>query len=109
VRELIERQSRRRQAATGGESSIPLDAETERALAAQGLTMIRCPMAESRGHGAQDRQSAYGRHHPRRHRHRASGLIDAAIKSARAIDIPVTGIDFLVELPSRRLRVHRGQ
>ena len=36
IRELIEAQSRRRQAATGGESRIPLDHETERTLRAAG-------------------------------------------------------------------------
>src|SRR3546814_17779502 len=33
VKALIERQSRRRSAATGGESTIPLDPETERCVA----------------------------------------------------------------------------
>ena len=36
VRTLIEKQSRRRAAATGGESRIPVDAETERCIAAAG-------------------------------------------------------------------------
>ena len=36
VRELIERQTKRRLAATGGESAIPMDAETERCLAVAG-------------------------------------------------------------------------
>src|SRR3546814_13809739 len=34
---LIEKQSRRRQAATGGESSIPLDEETQRCLRDRGF------------------------------------------------------------------------
>src|SRR5690606_5888695 len=36
---LIEKYNRRRMAATGGESRVPLDAETDRALAAAGCTM----------------------------------------------------------------------
>src|SRR5690606_369878 len=39
VRELIEKQSRRREAATGGESSIPLDDETKRAVARRGYSL----------------------------------------------------------------------
>jgi hypothetical protein len=42
VRELIERQSRRRQAATGGESRIPVDAETARCLRARAWSSTRC-------------------------------------------------------------------
>ncbi|HEY4541937.1 MAG TPA: N-acetylglutaminylglutamine synthetase, partial [Noviherbaspirillum sp.] len=41
--QLIERQSARRAAATGGESTIPVDAETERCLAAQGLNYDSVP------------------------------------------------------------------
>ena len=39
VRTLIEKQSRRRAAATSGESRIPLDAETERCVAAAGRAL----------------------------------------------------------------------
>ena len=39
ILELIEAQSRRRQAATGGESRIPLDSETDRIIRAAGYTM----------------------------------------------------------------------
>ncbi|MFP4126305.1 MAG: N-acetylglutaminylglutamine synthetase, partial [Alphaproteobacteria bacterium] len=39
IGQLIERQSRRRMAATGGESRIPLDGETERALARAGVAL----------------------------------------------------------------------
>jgi D-alanine-D-alanine ligase-like ATP-grasp enzyme len=43
IRALIEAQSRRRAAATGGESRIPLDAETERCLAALGYGLDDVP------------------------------------------------------------------
>ncbi len=39
IRRLIEVQSRRRMAATGGESRIPVDAETKRCLEQQGLIL----------------------------------------------------------------------
>src|SRR5690606_12194860 len=39
IRGLIEHQSRRRSAATGGESRIPIDAETERTLAQAGFAL----------------------------------------------------------------------
>src|SRR5690606_8198307 len=43
VRSLIAAQSRRRAAATGGESTIPLDAETERCLGLAGFTLDSVP------------------------------------------------------------------
>jgi GNAT-family acetyltransferase (TIGR03103 family) len=99
VRDLIEAQSRRRAAATGGESRIPMDAETERCVRAAGLDMDAVP---EQGHEIVVRKTANlhtggtihdvtGETHP--------ALIDAAIAAARAIDIPVTGIDLMVRTP----------
>jgi len=99
VRALIERQSRRRAAATGGESKIPLDAETERCLASAGLALDDVP---AQGAEIQVRRTANlhtggtihdvtDEVHPE--------LIAAAVRAARAIDIPVTGIDFIVRSP----------
>jgi GNAT-family acetyltransferase (TIGR03103 family) len=99
LRELVERQSRRRAAATGGESKIPLDAETERCLAAAGFALDDVPAA---GVEIQVRKTANlhtggtihdvtDRVHPR--------LVEAAVKAARAIRIPVTGIDLMVRSP----------
>lgn len=99
IRELIERQSRRRMAATGGESSIPLDGETERTVAAAGYDFetilpegtalnVRRTANLHTGGTIHDVTSHV---HPR--------LVDAAIRAARAIDIPVTGIDFMVPSP----------
>jgi hypothetical protein len=42
VRQLIERWSRRRMAATGGESRVPMDAETERCVRDAGYGMDDC-------------------------------------------------------------------
>ena len=97
VRQLIETQSRRRAAATGGESTIPIDAETERCVIEAGLGMDD---RLERGREVTVRKTA-NLHtggtivdvteevHPK--------LIQAAIKAAKAIDIPVTGIDFMVK------------
>lgn len=100
VRQLIETLSRRRAAATGGESTIPIDGETERCLQMSDLTLDDV-LAEGRdvvvrkaanlhtGGSIHDVTSIV---HPR--------LVEAAIKAARAIDIPVVGIDFMVKAPT---------
>ena len=99
IRALIEHQSRRRAAATGGESSIPIDAETERCVRLAGYALDDVPEA---GVEVQVRKTANlhtggtihdvtDEVHPQ--------LVAAAVKAARAIDIPVTGIDFIVPSP----------
>jgi len=99
VRKLIESQSRRRAAATGGESRIPMDAETERCLALAGYDYDSVP---ERGVEIAVRKTANlhtggtihdvtAETHPT--------LINAAIEAARAIEIPVTGIDLMVKSP----------
>ncbi|HML91541.1 N-acetylglutaminylglutamine synthetase [Methyloceanibacter sp.] len=100
VRELIERQTRRRLAATGGESAIPMDAETERCLAAAGFRYDDIPAADesivvrktANLHTGGTIHDVTGILHP--------ALIDAAVAAARAIEIPVTGIDFIVKTPT---------
>jgi GNAT-family acetyltransferase (TIGR03103 family) len=100
VRQLIETLSRRRVAATGGESTIPVDAETERCLQMSDLTLdvvleegrdvvVRKAANLHTGGSIHDVTAIV---HPR--------LVDAAIKAARAIDIPVVGIDFMVKAPT---------
>jgi GNAT-family acetyltransferase (TIGR03103 family) len=99
ARDLIETQSRRRSAATGGESSIPIDSETERCLAVAGLGLDDVPEAgveiavrrTANLHTGGTIHDVTGETHP--------ALIDAAIAAARAIDIPVTGIDLMVKSP----------
>ena len=100
IRELIEKQSRRRQAATDGESSIPIDAETERCVEEAGyrlddvlpygryLTVRKTANLHTGGtiHDVTDRL------HPT--------VIRAAKDAAAALDIPVTGLDFIVPDPS---------
>ena len=100
LRRLIELQSRRRSAATGGESSIPIDQETERCLAGAGYSLDDVPEAgteitvrkTANLHTGGSIHDVTGIVHPR--------LVDAACRIARAIDIPVVGIDFMVKAPS---------
>ena len=99
LRALIEHQSRRRAAATGGESTIPIDTETERCLAAAGYglddvapegeeIMVRKAANLHLGGTIHDVTAEV---HPT--------LIRAAVAAARAIDISVTGIDLMVQSP----------
>lgn len=99
IRSLIAYQSRRRAAATGGESTIPIDAETERCLAEAGLS-LGSVLEDGRQvvvrrtanlHTGGTFHDVTGEIHPR--------LAEAAVKAARAIDIPVVGIDFMVRSP----------
>lgn len=99
IARLIERQSARRAAATGGESKIPMDTETERCLAAQGLTLESVP---ENGQSVQVRKTANLHtggtiHDVTAELHPA--LRDAAEAAARALHIPVVGLDFLVPSP----------
>ena len=99
VRELIARQSRRREAATGGESSIPLDAETERCVAAAGLTLEDVPEVnrEVAVRKAANLHTGGTIHDVTDHVHPT--LVEAAVQVARAIGIPVVGVDFIVRSP----------
>ncbi|TCD13673.1 N-acetylglutaminylglutamine synthetase [Oricola cellulosilytica] len=101
VRELIAAQSRRRSAATGGEAKIPLDAETERTVRGAGYELDGVLPAEEQ---IAVRKTANlhtgGTIHDVTDSVNVT-LLDAAVAAARAIDIPVTGIDFLVQSPRR--------
>lgn len=96
VRDLIEAQSRRRQAATGGESRIPVDEETERAIRSAGYewdsvlpTGTHLAVRKTANlHTGGILEDVTDSLHP--------VLADAAVQAARALDIPVTGMDLLV-------------
>jgi GNAT-family acetyltransferase (TIGR03103 family) len=99
VGELIAAQSRRRAAATGGESRIPLDDETRRAVGRGGHDLETVLPADEQ---LQVRRTA--NLHTGGTIHDVTDsvhpvLVDAAVKAARAIDIPVTGIDLMVKSP----------
>ncbi len=97
IKALIEAQSRRRQAATGGESRIPMDDETERTLRAAGFDYDSVLPAGQRLdvrrtanlHTGGVLEDVTERLHP--------VLAEAAIRAARALDIPVVGLDFMVQ------------
>ncbi len=100
IRALIERQSRRRAAATGGESQIPLDSETERTVEQAGYDFDTVLDA---GKELEVRKTA--NLHTGGTLHDVTGILhrqlaDAAIAAARAINIPVTGIDLMVKSPT---------
>jgi GNAT-family acetyltransferase (TIGR03103 family) len=93
---LIEAQSRRRQAATSGESKIPLDHETERTLNAAGYDYNSIlPAGEhlfvrrtANLHTGGILEDVTAILHPT--------LVDAAVRAARALDIPMVGLDLMV-------------
>lgn len=96
VTALVREASRRRQRATGGESSIPLDDATAEVVADAGHTMDD---VLPRGQRLRVRRTANlhtggtiddvtDRLHP--------DIAAAAVRASRAIGIPVTGLDFMV-------------
>ncbi len=96
VSTLIEKQSRRRSAATGGESRIPMDRETERCIGEAGYN-LETVLPENTNltvrktanlHTGGTIHDVTSKLHPTLHK--------AAINAARAINIPVTGLDFVV-------------
>lgn len=99
VEKMIEMQSRRRTTATGGESSIPMDSETKRCVQEAGLTLESIlPKGQelyvrkaANLHTGGTITDVTNETHPT--------LIDAAVRAARAIEIPVTGIDLMVTSP----------
>ncbi|WP_422378832.1 N-acetylglutaminylglutamine synthetase [Roseibium sp.] len=99
IRELIETQSRRRSAATGGESTIVIDDEVDRCLDAHDVALddilpqgqVLAVRRTANLHTGGTIHDVTGETH--------HTLIDAAIRAARAIEIPVTGIDLMVKDP----------
>jgi GNAT-family acetyltransferase (TIGR03103 family) len=96
VRKLIQKQSRRRSTATDGESTIPIDDETERVVKLEGYTLDD---TLPKGTTIRVRKTANlhtgGTIHdvtPRLH----PALRIAAERAANAINIPVVGVDFIV-------------
>ncbi len=96
IRELIERQSRRRAAATEGESTIPMDEHTTATVAEQGYDLDDpLPDAEvltvrrtANLHTGGTIHDVTAQLHPE--------LADAAVRTAQVIGIPVVGVDLLV-------------
>ncbi len=96
IADLIVSQSRRRSAATRGESRIPLDAETERCVRARGYEMGDILPA---GEALEVRKTA--NLHTGGTIHDVTALLnpklrEAAERAARVLDVPVVGLDLLV-------------
>jgi GNAT-family acetyltransferase (TIGR03103 family) len=99
IRTLIEKQSRRRAAATGGESRIPLDEETGRCLARQ-----QHSLDDVLPEGAIIRVRDTANLHTGGTLHDVTDqlsdtLRSVAVRAARALKIPVVGLDFMVPAP----------
>ncbi|HEX2074128.1 MAG TPA: N-acetylglutaminylglutamine synthetase, partial [Geodermatophilus sp.] len=96
VTDLVRTTSRRRERATGGESSIPLDETTAEVVAEAGYDMDDVPPSGERIqvrrtanlHTGGTIEDVTDRLHP--------AIAEAAVRASRAIGIPVTGLDFLV-------------
>jgi GNAT-family acetyltransferase (TIGR03103 family) len=96
IEQLIEKQSRRREAATSGESRIPVDGETRRCVAAAGFDMqavlpagMELPVRRAANlHTGGTLHDVTYFLHPR--------LEAAALRAAQVLDIPVVGLDLIV-------------
>ncbi|MFC3676543.1 N-acetylglutaminylglutamine synthetase [Ferrovibrio xuzhouensis] len=101
VIELIEKQSRRRAAATGGESRIPLDEETERCVRAAGFGFTDVlPQGEALAVRKTANLHTGGTiHDVTEHLH--ADLAAAAIRAAAVLHMPLVGFDFIVRAPDQ--------
>ncbi|GJL83767.1 MAG: glutathione synthase [marine bacterium B5-7] len=97
IADLITKQSRRRSAATGGESTIPMDDETERCVTEAGFDL---ESVLAHGQSLNVRKTANlhtgGTLHDVTHNLHPA-LVDAALTGARVLNMPLVGFDFLVE------------
>lgn len=101
VESLIAAANRRRAAATGGESRIPLDEETQRCLGEAG---VDCRTVLEVGRTVRVRRAANLHtggtiHDVTAQLHPELGA--AAKRAAAALDIPVVGLDFIVASPEQ--------
>ncbi|GGM19928.1 GNAT family N-acetyltransferase [Micromonospora sonchi] len=101
IAELIERQSRRRSAATGGESRIPLDEMTRDVVTEAGYELhdvlpegqVLAVRRTANLHTGGTIHDVTGELHP--------VIAEACVVASRALDIPVTGLDLLVPAPDQ--------
>lgn len=96
VLQLIKKQSRRRERATGGESKIPLDEELKRTVHNAGYVLddILPNGTELQVRKAANLHVGGTIHDVTNELH--EDIAEAAIKAAHALQIPVTGLDFIV-------------
>lgn len=100
IRELIEKQSRRRSAATGGESRIPMDTETERCVVNAGH-QLEDVLADGETVAVREAANLHtgGTLHDVTDE-LSEALRDASVRCAKSLDMPVVGLDFIVPEPS---------
>jgi GNAT-family acetyltransferase (TIGR03103 family) len=100
IRKLIERQSKRRSAATHGESRIPMDEITEQIVRDAGYTMddVLPEGRELRVRRTANLHTGGTIHDVTADLH--PEIVAASIHAAQALDIPVTGLDLLVPDPA---------
>jgi len=96
IRQLIKKYNRRRLAATSGESAVPFDEETERCIRKGGYDLDDTLPG---GIAIEARKTA--NLHTGGTIHDVTDQLNpehakAAVEAARALDIPVTGLDFIV-------------
>ncbi len=98
---LIDAQSRRRAAATGGESRIPMDEGTESTVRESGhdLESVLPAGVELRVRRTANLHTGGTIHDVTADLHPV--LADACVRASRALDIPVTGLDLLAPSPDR--------
>lgn len=96
VKQLIESASRRRAAATGGESRIPIDAECERCLKTAGVSLDTVIEADRtlRVRNAANLHTGGTIHDVTARLNPV--LASASVRAAEALRIPVTGLDLIV-------------
>jgi GNAT-family acetyltransferase (TIGR03103 family) len=99
VAELIDAQSRRRRAATGGEATIPLDTDTLATVsdAGHGLDDVLAPGDELAVRRTANLHTGGTLHDVTAVLHPT--LAQTAVAASLALAIPVTGVDFIVAAP----------
>jgi GNAT-family acetyltransferase (TIGR03103 family) len=99
VAELIRKQSRRREAATDGESSIPQDDDTRETVEAGGHAMddVLDEGAELAVRRTANLHTGGTIHDVTEKLH--PELAEACVRASRALDIPVVGLDLIVSSP----------
>jgi GNAT-family acetyltransferase (TIGR03103 family) len=96
---LIEKQSRRREAATGGESRIPMDDETRRCIRRRGYRLDDIlPLEETIKVRETANLHTGGLLEDVTDR-LSESLREASVQIAKILNIPVVGLDFIVDSP----------
>jgi len=101
IAELITKLSRRREAATHGESSIPLDSETEKCVNSAGYNMDDVLPTRKKVLVRKTANLHTGGTIHDVTKNLDPKLAEAAILIARTINIPVVGVDFMVQSPAK--------